>query len=269
MTYKNLDSQDFKKKMIALITGASAGIGKELAVEFANDKIDLILVARREDSMKNHAAELISTYGIKVTVIAQDLGIPDSAEQLYKEVKSKGFAIDYLVNNAGFGDNGDFVDSDIAKNENMINLNILTLTKLTHLFGADMKARKGGTILNVASTASFQPGPLMSVYFATKHYVLAFSEGIAEELRPYNVYVSTLCPGPTQSEFGERAGFGKIIPSDTNPYPLSDEVAKFGYQQMKKKKVVFIHGFVNRVMANLVRFTPRSIVRKIAHSKMK
>jgi short-subunit dehydrogenase len=255
--------------MTALITGASAGIGAELAREFAKDKIDLILVARREERLKNLASELSSTYGVIVHIIALDLSLPGSANELFKKVQSLRLAVDYLVNNAGFGDNGEFVESDLNNQEGMINLNILTLTKLTHLFGAEMKARKAGTILNVASTASFQPGPLMGVYFATKHFILAFSEAIAEELRPHNVFVSTLCPGPTQSEFGERAGFDKVIPSDSNPFPVSAEVAKYGYTQMKKKKVVAIHGIWNTIQATIVRFVPRSIVRKIAHSKMK
>lgn len=255
--------------MTALITGASSGIGAELAREFAKDKIDVILTARREDKLAALAAELSEKYGIEATVIALDLAKPSGADELFKKVKSLRKSVNYLVNNAGFGDNGDFVDSDLSKQEEMINLNVLTLTKLCHLFGSEMKQSKKGTILNLASTASFQPGPTMSVYFATKHFVLALSEAIAEELRPYGVYVCTLCPGPTQSEFGERAGFGKIIPGADNPFPTSDVVAKFGYQEMKKKKVVSIHGLWNSVQANLVRFVPRSIVRKMAHQKMK
>ncbi|MGB1037013.1 MAG: SDR family NAD(P)-dependent oxidoreductase [Bacteroidia bacterium] len=255
--------------MTALITGASAGIGKELAVEFAKDKIDLILVARREENMRKHAKELSDLYGIKAHVIAQDLSDPQSANTLFEKVNLLGLTVDYLVNNAGFGDNGEFVESDLKWQESMINLNVLTLTKLTHLFGAEMKKKKSGTILNLASTASFQAGPMMSVYFATKHYVLAFSEAIAEELRPHNVFVSTLCPGPTQSEFGEVAGFGKIVPGDGNPFPVASEVAQFGYAQMKKKKVVAIHGFMNKLMAFGVRLVPRSIARKVAYSKVK
>lgn len=255
--------------MIALITGASAGIGAEFAREFAQDKIDLVLVARREDKLKALALELSNKYNINVYIVTKDLGTPQSADELYEHLKEKNIPIDYLVNNAGFGDNGDFVDSDLATQEGMINLNILTLTKLTHLFGADMKARKSGTILNIASVAAFQPGPLMSVYFATKHYVLAFSEAIAEELRPHNVYVCTLCPGPTQSEFGERSGFELVIPSDTSPFPVSADVAKYGYAQMKNKKVVAIHGLWNRIQATMVRLVPRGIVRKIVHAKMK
>ncbi len=255
--------------MTALITGASAGIGAELAREFAKDNINLILVARREEKLQSLGKELSSEYGIQVSIIAIDLSKPSSADELYKKVQSLRLTVNYLVNNAGFGDNGEFVESSLSNQENMINLNIVTLTKLTHLYGSDMKAREGGTILNVASTASFQPGPLMGVYFATKHFVLAFSEAIAEELRPYNVFVTTLCPGPTQSEFGERAGFDKVVPSDSNPFPNSAEVAKFGYAQMKKKKVVAIHGLWNAIQATLIRFVPRFLIRKIVHLKMK
>ena len=255
--------------MTALITGASECIGAELAREFAKDKIDLILVARREEKLKSLGKELSSAYGIKVSIIAIDLSEPNSANELYKKVESLRLKVNYLVNNAGFGDNGEFVDSKLSNQENMINLNIVTLTKLTHLYGSDMKARKSGSILNVASTASFQPGPLMGVYFATKHYVLAFSEAIAEELRPYDVFVTTLCPGPTQSEFGERAGFDMVVPSDSSPFPVSADVAKFGYAQMKKKKVVAIHGLWNTIQATAIRFIPRFLTRKIVYYKMK
>jgi short-subunit dehydrogenase len=252
--------------MIALITGASAGIGKEFATEFAKDKIDLILVARREENMLNHASFLETTYGVNVTVIPTDLAVPNSAEKLYDEIQKRDIKIDFLINNAGFGDHGEFVDSDLAKQEEMINLNILTLTKLTRLFGVDMKLRNQGTILNVASDAAFRPGPMMSVYFATKHYVLAFSEAIAEELRPYGVYVCTLCPGSTQSEFGEMAGFGKLDPNSSNP--TSAKVAAFGFRQMKKKKVVFIHGRQIKLKAFLTRVMPKGLVRRWVYSQM-
>ena len=219
--------------------------------------------------MTQHAEELKEQYGIKVHVIPQDLSIPSSADILFSKVKSLRLSVDYLVNNAGFGDNGEFVESNLPRQEEMINLNILTLTKLTHLFGADMKKKKQGNIMNVASTAAFIPGPLMAVYFATKHFVLSFSEGIAEELRPYNVYVSTLCPGPTQTEFGEVAGFGRVVPSDSSPYPLAAEVAQFGYKKMKSREVVFIEGFKNKLNAFGARFLPRSTVRKMVHRSMK
>ena len=252
--------------MIALITGASAGIGKELATEFAKDKINLVLVARIEEKMLEHALFLETTYGVKVSVIPMDLAAPNNAEQLFDEIQKRGFQIDFLINNAGFGDSGEFVDSVLTRQEDMINLNILSLTKLTRLFGADMKKRNRGTILNVASDAAFRPGPMMSVYFASKHYVLAFSEAIAEELRPYGVYVCTLCPGSSQSEFGEMAGFGKIDPNSSNH--TSAEVAAFGYSQMKKKKVVFIHGRKIRLRAYLTRVLPKRLVRRWVYRQM-
>ena len=255
--------------MTALITGASTGIGKELAVQFAQDNIDLVLVARNEKKLQENAKSLTNTYGISVSIIALDLSTPESANVLYKKVQALGHTIHYLVNNAGFGTHGDFVASDLLRQESMINLNILTLTKLTHLYANDMKMQKKGTILNVASTAAFQPGPLMSVYFATKHYVLAFSEAIAEELKPYNVHVCTLCPGPTESGFGVVAGFGMLENAAPNKFPSSAEVAQFAYSKMKKKKTVFIHGWGNALLANSIRFLPRSVVRKIAHYKMK
>jgi short-subunit dehydrogenase len=255
--------------MTALVTGASAGIGVELAREFAKDKIDLILVARREEKLNSLAEELRTKHSINVYVIAQDLSLPGAADLVFNAISKKGMQVDYLVNNAGFGDNGEFVESDLSRQEDMINLNILTLTKLSHLFGAEMKKRKSGTILNVASTAAFVPGPLMSVYFATKHYVLAFSEGIALELKPYNVHVSTLCPGPTESEFGATSGFKMLADAPPGKFPSSAEVATYAYAQMKNKKGIFIPGLGNKIETFATRFVPRSIVRKIVYSKMK
>jgi short-subunit dehydrogenase len=252
--------------MTALITGASAGIGAELAREFAKDKINLILVARRERSLKTLAAELSAEYNINVSVIALDLSLSSSAAELYKKVQSLRLTVDYLVNNAGFGDLGEFADSDIQKQEDMVNLNILTLTKLTRLYAAEMKTRKLGTILNVASDAAFRPGPMMSVYFATKHFVLAFSEAIAEELRPYNVHVSILCPGATQSEFGEVAGFGP--PQENSPFPTSKEVAEFGYLQMQKREVVSVHGGDNRNRIKAEKSMSRQQIREIVYQQM-
>jgi short-subunit dehydrogenase len=255
--------------MTALITGASSGIGAELAIEFAKDHIDLILVARREDRLKNMAKTLYEKYGVNVSIIAMDLSFAGSAEELYKKVKSLRLSVDYLVNNAGFGDNGAFVESQLPRQEGMINLNILTLTKLTHLFGRDMKKNKKGTILNIASVAAFVPGPLMSVYFATKHFVLAFSEAIAIELKPYNVHVTALCPGPTTSEFGEVAGFKMLADAPQNKFPSAAEVAQFGYRRMKQKEVVAIHGWKNRLETFTTRLVPRWLVRKIVYAKMK
>jgi len=253
--------------MTALITGASAGIGAALAREFAKDKINLILVARREQSMKTLAEELSAEYNINVSVIALDLSLPGSAIELYKKVQSLRVTVEYLINNAGFGDLGEFADSDLQKQEDMINLNILTLTKLTRLYAAEMKTRTSGSILNVASDAAFRPGPMMSVYFATKHFVLAFSEAIAEELRPYGVRVSALCPGATQSEFGEVAGFGP--PQENSPFPTSKEVAEFGYRQMKKGEVVSVHGEGNRNRIESEKTMSRKQIRETVYEQMR
>ena len=210
----------------ALITGASTGIGKELAKEFAKDKIDLVLVARSEDVLTKNAKELEHKYGIKAYVLAKDLSEPESAEKLNENTKEAGLHIDYLVNNAGFGDHGYFVESNLSKQQDIINLNILALTKLTHLYAQNMVAKKSGTILNIASTAAFQPGPLMSVYFATKHYVLAFSEALTEELKQHNVKVCTLCPGPTESSFFKLAEMSdhSFLDPKTNNIPTTNRI---------------------------------------------
>ncbi len=185
-----------------LITGASSGIGLEFARIFARERHDLVLVARSREKLENLANELS---WVKTTIIEKDLSISGSPQEIYDELLWKSIQVDLLVNNAGFGDFGYFHEWDLSKYQQMIDLNIRTLTDLSYLFGRDMVSRKSGKILNVASTAAFQPGPLMSVYFATKHYVLAFSEGIAEEWKDYGVTVSALCPGPTESGFQKNA----------------------------------------------------------------
>jgi len=254
---------------IALITGASTGIGRELAVEFAKDNVDVILVARSAQKLKELALFLEKTYSINSWIFIKDLSTPSSATELFNDIIANGLCVDYLVNNAGFGDYKLFVDSNLQKQEDMINLNVLTLTKLTHHFTNEMKKVGSGFIMNVASTASFQPGPTMSVYFATKHYVLAFTEAIAEELKPFNIKVSALCPGPTESEFGRASGFKLIENAKKNNLPTSADVAKFAYAKMKKGKTVYVHGFWNRIQANLVRFVPRNWVTKITYMKLK
>lgn len=255
--------------MIALITGASKGIGKELAIEFAKHKTDLILVARSQLLLKKLSKKLTEDFKIRTYVISIDLSIPNNAEKLYEDVANLGLSVDYLINNAGFGDQGEFAEANLQKQVNMINLNVLTLTKLTHLFVQQMKKKRQGKILNLASTASFQPGPSMSVYFATKHYVLAFTEAIAEELKPYGIQVSALCPGPTESEFAATAGFTMLENAKPNRFPSSKEVAKFGYAKFMAGKVISIHGWFNTVQAVLAQLAPRSIVRKIAYLKIK
>ena len=255
--------------MTALITGASKGIGKELVIEFAKNNIDVILVARSQKLLHDLAQFAEDQYGINTYVFDIDLSEQNAAEELYHAVNKKELTVHYLVNNAGFGDYGEFANSDLKKQSDMINLNVLTLTNLTHLFVQDMKKRKQGKILNLASVASFKPGPTMSVYFATKNYVLSFSEAIYEELKPYNIQVTALCPGPTESEFGKVAGFKILDGSKKSSFPSSKEVAQFGFKKMMKGKDIAIHGFVNTTLTTLTRFAPRSVVRKIVRYRIK
>lgn len=250
----------------ALITGASSGIGLELARVFAAQAVHLVLIARSEDKLKSLADELSRQYKIEVTMLGQDLSNPLSAQSVYDFCKSQNIQIDYLVNNAGFGDFGMFASSDWNKQLQMMNLNMVTLTWLTRLFLPDMIKSGYGKILNVASTAAFQPGPTMAVYYATKAYVLHFSEAISNELEGSGVTVTTLCPGATESGFQHAADMGESKLVKGKKLPSSRAVAEYGYQAMMKGTRVAIHGWKNYLMANSVRFTPRSWVLKIVRS---
>lgn len=243
-----------------LITGASSGIGLELAKIHAKKGDNLVLVARSEQKLTELKNELESKHDIKATVIALDLSNPESAYQLFELTEKDNIEVDYLINNAGFGDFEEFSKSDLNKAQQMIDLNISSLTILTKLYLDEMLKRKSGKIMQLASTASFQPGPLMAVYYATKHYVLAFSEAIAEELKGSGVTVTALCPGPTASGFQNAADLGDSKLVKDKKLPTSAEVAKYGYKAMMKGKRVAIHGFQNKLMAFSVRFTPRSWV---------
>ncbi len=248
----------------ALITGSSNGIGYELAKVLAQKDNNLILVARSKDKLDELKNELEKSHNIWVYTIGKDLSLPGAASEVYDELKTKSITIDYLVNNAGFGDFGLFAQSDWNKQEQMINLNVTALAHFTRLFLPDMIRRGGGKILNVASTASFQPGPTMSVYFATKAFVLSFSEAVNNEVREHGITVTALCPGATQSGFQAAASMQDSKLFAGNNFPTSREVAEFGYRAMMKGKAVAIHGFKNSIMANSVRFAPRSLVVKIA-----
>lgn len=248
----------------ALITGASNGIGLELAREFAKHKTDVILVARNDEKLKEIARELASAYGVKTFVIAKDLSKPGSADEVFRQVKESGLEIGYLVNNAGFGDFGMFSESDWKKQEEMISLNIMTLTQLCRLFVPEMIQRKQGKILNLASTASFQPGPLMSVYYATKAYVLLFSEAINNELRGSGITVTALCPGPTTSGFQKTSNIEDSRLVKGRKLPGAEEVARYGYRAMMKGKSVAIHGLLNRFLVLAERFGPRDIVTAVS-----
>lgn len=246
----------------ALITGASGGIGMELAKIFAANQTNLVLAARSEAKLIELKNEL-AQYKVNILVVALDLSQPEAASSLFDYCNSKQLQIDYLINNAGFGDYGMFVSGNWKKQEEMIRLNIQTLTHLTHLFLPSMVKRKYGRIMNVASTAAFQPGPLMSVYYATKAYVLSFSEAIASELEGTGVSVTALCPGPTESGFQNAAAMTESKIVKGRKLPTSKEVAEYAYKSMMKGKVVAIHGFLNALLATAIRFTPRFLVRKL------
>lgn len=248
----------------SLITGASSGIGYELASIMAKNGHSLILVARSNDKLSTLKTEIEKNYKVQVEVICVDLSLPNSAQKLFQTVQEKKLKVDCLINNAGVGDYGPFINADLTRLQSMIQLNITTLTNLTKLFLPQMIENKFGQIMNVASTASFQPGPLMAVYYATKAYVLSFSEALHEELRTTGVTITALCPGPTESGFQEAAQINnKIALLNQMKIPTSKEVAEYGYQAMMRGQVVAVQGFANKIASTSVRFFPRSIVRKL------
>lgn len=247
----------------ALITGASNGIGYELARVHAAKGDNLVLVARNKSRLDELKAELEKTHKIRVHTIGKDLAAADAALEIYQETTRLDIRIDYLINNAGFGDFGLFVETQWSKELQMIDLNITTLTHLTKLYVKDMVARKRGKIMNVASTAAFQSGPTMAVYYATKAYVLSFSEAIDNEVRPFGVTVTALCPGATESGFQKAAAMEESALVKGKKLPSAREVAEYGYKAMMNGKTVAIHGLMNYIMANAVRFLPRAVVVKI------
>lgn len=247
----------------ALITGASGGIGMELAKIHASKRGNLVLVARNKTKLDKLKSELVEKYKISVSVIVMDLAMEGSAQKIYDQTTQDKIQIDCLINNAGFGDFGFFSQSDTEKELNMINLNITTLTLLTKFYLKDMLDRKGGRIMNVASIAAFQPGPKMSVYSATKAYVLSFSQAVGNEVCHQGVTITTLCPGPTKSGFQTAASMQNSKMFNNNKLPSSKEVAEYGYEAMMKGKSVAIPGFINNIMADVVSFIPREWVLKI------
>ena len=248
----------------ALITGASSGIGYELAKLFARDKHDLVLVARNGPKLTEFGQQLNRDFAISVRSVAMDLSLPESPKRLFDELAGASIAIDILVNNAAFGKFGDFADLPLEESLDQIQLNITALTHLTKLFLGPMLARRSGKILNVASTAAFQPGPLMTVYYATKAYVLSFSEGLANELRGTGVSVTCLCPGPTLTSFQQRSGVEKSRLFQQFGPMSAATVALDGYRALMKGKPVKISGAKNWLAAESVRFAPRRVVTAIS-----
>jgi short-subunit dehydrogenase len=247
-----------------LITGASAGIGRELARLAAQDKRALVLVARRRDRLEELAAELRAAHGVDVTVLPADLAQPTTPKAIFDQVQGAGLAIECLMNNAGFGARGPFVESERARQLEMVDVNIRAVVDLTHLFLPGMVARQQGQILNIASVAGFVPGPYMATYYASKAFVLSFTEALAIELRGTKVTATASCPGPTLTEFGDVAGS-----SGTKLFrrtATADKVAKHAYRAMLAGEVVAIHGFINELLTQSLRFGPRALVRSIAGS---
>lgn len=247
----------------ALITGASSGIGLELARCFAADGCRLILVARTGSALRELAAELTQKHGVLAHVIVKDLSDYRHAREIFEETERLGLQVDYLVNNAGFGDFGLFHQSDWDKTARMINLNITALTYLTRLYLPDMVARGYGRVMNVASTAAFQPGPIMSVYFATKAYVLHFTEAIANELEGTGVSATALCPGPTESAFMAAAAMQESKTVKNKKLPSARSVAKTGYKALMRGATVYIPGLANKLLVFSVRLAPRWVVPKL------
>ncbi|AYC28423.1 SDR family NAD(P)-dependent oxidoreductase [Paenisporosarcina cavernae] len=246
-------------KQTALITGATSGLGYEFVQLFAKDNYDLILVARNEEKLEAIKSEFPH---ISVTTISADLSQPGSVRAVVNDINSKGLHVNALVNNAGFGLLGKFEELNIEKQLEMIHLNISALTELTHAFLPQMIRQKSGKIMNVASTAAFQPGPLMAVYYATKAYVLSFSEALVEELKDTGVTVTTLCPGATKTNFGAVANVEKTkMFSSAMEAPT---VATLGYEGMQKGKRVIITGSSNKIGATVAKFLPRSVGAKVA-----
>ncbi len=241
----------------ALITGASMGIGVDLAECFARDGYDLILAARSAPALKDVADRLAAAHGVRATPIAVDLAAWGGGQTLAAEIAARGLAVDVVVNNAGYGVAAPFDNPDRAGQLGMIDLNVRALVELTHIYWPRMLANKRGGVLSVASTAAFQPGPLMAVYYASKAFVLSFSEALWKEAEGTGVHVSCLCPGPTVSKFRERAGTGKTNLARTGAPMGSAPVAAMGYKAWQENRRVMVTGTRNAVMARLVKFVPR------------
>ncbi len=247
-------------KQTVLITGASSGLGLSLAHRFAKEGYDLILTARSADKLVAAKEELESAYAVTVTPIPHDLGAPSAAQTLMAAVCERGLTVDILVNNAGFGDFGAFADSEIDKQSAMVDLNVKALMELTHAVLPTMRENRRGKILNVASIAAFQQGPYMSVYYATKAFVLNFSQALAHELKGSGITVTVLCPGPIDTGFVETADLSRSKLFRSLPVSTPDAVADYGYKSLMKNKTVAIHRLSNKLLIFCGRFAPRKLI---------
>ena len=258
--YKPPAEQDGRRMAegTALVTGASEGIGYELTRLFAENGYDVVMVARSKDRMKEIADEVENEFGISAQVIKKDLSVPGSSEEVYE----KSPEIDVLVNNAGIGTCGFFHENDTEREVDTVRLNVETPTHLTRVFLEDMVERDEGRILNVSSMAAFQPGPTMAVYYATKAYLLSFSEALSNELKSTGVSVTALCPGPTETAFIQKAGEENSRINEGDKMSQRT-VAEAGYNGLMKGKNVVVPGFKNRMLVRLTKIAPKSLVIRV------
>jgi short-subunit dehydrogenase len=246
-----------------LVTGASSGIGRELAHCFAADGFECVLLARSEDVLSDVADALGTAYGTDAHVLPADLSVPGAADTVAEQLQERGLTVDVLVNNAGVGARGAFADLDPQRQVDMIQVNVTALTHLTRRLLPSMQERGRGGVLNVASTAGFQSGPYMSVYYATKAYVLSFSDGLAEEMAGTGVTVTCLAPGPTRTAFADRADMDDARLMDLGATMTPGAVAAAGYDAFRAGRTLEIPGWPNKVGAVLTRVTPRALARKV------
>jgi len=246
-----------------LLTGASSGIGRALAHCFARNGHRCVLLARSADALHALADTLRSRYDVKASALPTDLSAPDAAETVQARLQERDLAVDVLVNNAGFGVRGPFAEEDAQAQMDMVRVNVTALTHLTRLLLPAMLDRGRGGVLNIASTAAFQPGPHMSVYYATKAYVLSFSEGLAEEVVGRNVTVTCLAPGPTRTSFVDKADMNDTALFRFSTPMTAEAVARAGHDGFRAGRAVVVPGWPNKIGAFLIRFTPRRLARKV------
>lgn len=256
-------------KGTVLITGASSGLGYEFSKLFAREGYTLVLTARNSQRLLEIKEEVEGKYGCSVHVFAADLSREEAADGIFEFTKSHNLQIDFLVNNAGFGDFGEFAQLDPDKQCNMINVNVFSLTKLCRLFIPQMAERKNGKILNTASIAAFQAGPLMAVYYATKAYVLSLTEALSYELKNSGIAVTALCPGPTKTGFEDSAGLENSGLFKNLKVADAKSVAEYGYKSAVRGKVIAIPGLLNKLTVTGAKFAPRSLSRAAAYKIQK
>ena len=252
----------------ALVTGATSGIGLEIALNFARDGINLILVARTENKLLEIKEKIESDYKVEVLILAKDLTREEAPDEIYQEVEKRGIRVDFLINNAGFGSFGRLKDTDYETEKDLVKLNVLSLLQMNKLFVPLMAARHYGYVMNVASLAAFMPGPVMANYYASKAYVLSLSEAMHEELKKDGVKVTALCPGPVRTNFQERAQLQK---TDTAKSFIMEakKVADIGYLGLLRGKAIVVPGIFEKIVPVITKLLPRSLVRKVSFLSQK